>query len=274
MAYTKDEILEQIKNVGILGLYDAPCVKTKGETEIVEENEKSVPYTEVVAEWVLKNINSFASRETFVTIDRDDYYVSDKNKKKVKDAPKEKKKVLNKDRKEDEDWDEEWIAKFMYNDGKNDYDSVGHIFCCQVPLQRPKGNKNETPEEAQKREQENAGVGNIDMVSYDGKNVYLLELKKRTNTTDSLLRSALEVFKYWKHLNHTNFRNSYYKYIGMSLTVPIIPAILIFKDSLQQDQYNSQNYDSTRELIKRLGIKVFLAEEIGHQKYSIEEAKD
>ncbi len=271
MAYTEEQILEQIEDSGILGLYDAPCVKRKGEAKITtEEGEKYVPYTEVVADWVLRNIKDFASRENFITIDRDDYNVSDEHKKKVKDAPATKHPVKNKDNQPDEDWDEEWIAKFMYNDGNNHYDSVGHIFCCQVPLKKPKGNNKETDT----RKESNKGVGNIDMVSYDGKNVYLLELKSRTNTTDSLLRAALEVFKYWKHLNHTNFRNSYYKDIDMSLTVPIVPAILIFKNSLQHDQLINPEYKNTQTLIKRFGIKVFLAEEIGDKKYVIEEARD
>ena len=138
---------------------------------------------------------------------------------------------------------EKWIAKCL-KDKK--FRAVGKIIDYETPLKTP------CPSE-----DENVGVGKIDLVAHDAKKkkVFLLELKTENNE-EPLLRCALEIYTYWKQLNHVKFLKDF----GIAPGTPIEPAILIFKNCCQHCEYKSKISKYTNELIKALKIKVYTIE--------------
>lgn len=128
---------------------------------------------------------------------------------------------------------EEWIAKDMF---EKSYDVIGTVFDYQVPLKGKQSDKN---------------VGKIDLISNNGNNVYLLELKREDNT-ESILRCVLEIYTYYKQLQHNKFLTDFY----LSEKSEIIPAILVFRNSKQHCQFMSES-KNVKALMKKLGVKIF-----------------
>lgn len=139
---------------------------------------------------------------------------------------------------------EEWIAKDMF---EKSYDVIGTVFDYQVPLKGKQSDKN---------------VGKIDLISNNGNNVYLLELKREDNT-ESILRCVLEIYTYYKQLQHNKFLTDFY----LSEKSEIIPAILVFRNSKQHCQFMSES-KNVKALMKKLGVKIFTIKPT----YSITEA--
>ena len=122
----------------------------------------------------------------------------------------------------------------------DDYDDIGEVFDYQTPL---------------KDTNEDKGVGKIDLVSdyYDqDRKIYLLELK-REDSTESLLRCALEIFTYSKQIDGAKFLSDFNK----PADAQIVPAILIFDGDAQHQEYKLEKSTTTNKLIKELGILVF-----------------
>lgn len=244
-TYTEKEIINQVESIvaktddteNINVLYRDAVVTHTGQTK-----DSKKPYQEVVSEWLLNHLH---------TLD------------KIKQLPRKNYIFESHDgsftvTKKNED-SEEVVAYYMFNSRKT-YAKIGKMIDYQVNLKRPAEDRDGEPKDRY--------VGKIDLVSYNEKDkqVYLLELKKKDNDKDTLLRAILEIFTYWKQLNHVNFRNSHE---CVSKTSPIIPAILIFKDSLQHIHCNEIEYPKTNELLDKLGIPVFVAEETSPREYNI-----
>lgn len=244
-TYTEKEIIKKIKDIiaetnnnkNINILYQHSVVTHTGQT-----SDSKKPYQEVVSDWLLNNLDVL---DTIKPLHRKNYFFKSHD----GSFTETEKNTDN----------EEIVAYYMFN-SKKAYSKIGKMIDYQVNLKRPKEDRNgENPD---------SKVGKIDLVSYNEKDkqVYLLELKKKDNDKDTLLRAILEIYTYWKQLNHTNFRNSHK---CISKTSPIIPAILIFKDSLQHMYCNEIEYPRTNELLNKLGIPVFLAEETAPREYNI-----
>ena len=238
ISYTQEEIQNKLRQdiTHVKTLYKHPAVSYTGETS-------GVPYCEIAAKFISENANL----DNIGMISRHTGYNEGTRTGKFQETP-------------DNTNDEEIVAMYMV--GKT-YLTIGKVIDYQVPLKDPKGNRQDTPE----RKENNRGVGKIDLISYnqETKFAYLLELKKEDNTDDTLLRALLEIYTYWKQLDHTIFRNTY----NMPKTAPIIPAILIFKDSLQYKQCDRKKYPETNKLIDRLGVPIFVAEESEPRTYII-----
>ena len=100
------------------------------------------------------------------------------------------------------------------------------------------------------------------LISNNGNNVYLLELKREDNT-ESILRCVLEIYTYYKQLQHNKFLTDFY----LSEKSEIIPAILVFRNSKQHCQFMSES-KNVKALMKKLGVKIFTIKPT----YSITEA--
>ena len=161
LEYSRNSILRKCKTAfyDIKTFYKQPFINYNGKT--VDTNEY---YTEVVAKFLCENIVEFIhgipgiTRETsYKTVGHNGVF--------DKDTPRE----------------EEKIAMEMFNQSQNgsSYDFVGDIIDYQTPL------KNKRTDIA----------GKIDLLSYDGITLYILELKK-PDSNESMLRCVLEGFTY------------------------------------------------------------------------------
>ncbi len=230
IQYPKNKILYDVIQAAANAetMYQSPVVRHIGRTKDTKEF-----YSEVVAEWLLKNDFIFDCIET---IDVDGNY----NQEHI--VTGSKKYASGKNR-------EDHYPKQMYaycNDGetKQKYSEIGRIIDFQVPLDPT---------------QNISKVGKIDLFSKNGKKVYLLEYKVEDNAQESLLRAVLEIYTYFRQLNHKKFKRQY-KNLGIEESDNIIPAVLIYenKKSAQFNQCDKTQYPSLWKLIKNLKIKVFV----------------
>ena len=130
---------------------------------------------------------------------------------------------------------EERIALDMFN--KN-Y-AVGHIRDYQIPL---------------KNSNEDTGVGDIDLMAYnkDNQTLTLLELKQR-QSDETLLRAVLEIFTYWKILDHQKLLVDY----GMPQTTIVKKAVLLFEHSYAYNEYMQKLSPKTIELMGKLDVEFY-----------------
>lgn len=181
---------------------------------------------EIMAKCVLENLSAL---ESIKTITRTSNYNANH-----KAATADDKRKLDK---HEQTRREEWIAKCL-KDKK--FRSIGQIIDYQTPL----------------KNKQTDGAGKIDLVAYhESKNtVFLLELKNEFNT-ESLLRCALEIYTYYKQLDHKKFLDDF----NIPPDTNIKPTILIFKNGHQHDQHRSE-FPNTNKLINALGIKIYTIE--------------
>ena len=136
---------------------------------------------------------------------------------------------------------EEHLALDMVRSAK-EYELVGKMLDFQVPLKSSK---------------ENCGVGKIDLFAQKGNVATLLELKVK-GSTETLLRCVLEIFTYWKQLDHQKFLYDF----GLSQENIVKKAVLVFADSVAYRQYeNKEKYPNTHALMEKLGVELFLLSE-------------
>ena len=160
MAYTKEDILNKCKEAfeNPSTFYQADVINYRGKTA------DGILYNEIVAEFVCDNfdkltfgIDKITRKETYKTQSHDGEF-----------NPNSKR-------------EEEITAIKMFNqcrDGST-YDFIGKIIDYQTPL------KNTSKDEA----------GKVDLLSYDGKTLHILELKKK-DSKETMLRCVLEGFTY------------------------------------------------------------------------------
>ena len=166
-GYKKDEIINKLENLkDISTLYKEDFINYRGDTTDTKEK-----YTEVIAEWLIKNFNLFdnikkITRQSSYKVDTHDGKHNNQNSNRL----------------------EEIMVIEIFN--QKSLNILGKVLDYQTPL------KNERDDKARK----------IDIVSYnkDIKIVYLLELKKEYNE-ETMLRCVLEVCTYFKTLDKDKF---------------------------------------------------------------------
>lgn len=195
-------------------------------------------YTEVVAEWLVQNFDVLSK---IPKIDREKGYFT-----KTHDGQTTATTSIR---------SEERIAMALFHRKK--FQSVGNILDYQTPL------KNKQDDIA----------GKIDLLSYDGKNVRILELKKpdhaefinkriiphseeeKKDKPESMLRCVLESFTYSHTIaDHKRFFESF-KAIQPGAVLMASP--LVFKGSTQWAQMNNTEYKFLRQLMLKLDVKPF-----------------
>lgn len=130
---------------------------------------------------------------------------------------------------------EERFAKRLMN---KEIGSLGKIIDYQMPLKDIRRNK----------------AGKIDLVSHSEQApcVYLAELKCGKNP-ESLLRTALELYTYYRQLNRTKFLRDF----KLAEKLEVRMGILLTKETQAFKEANDFNRPQLKQLIKKLGIKLF-----------------
>ncbi|MDE5993827.1 MAG: hypothetical protein K2G87_12345 [Oscillospiraceae bacterium] len=202
MGYTKSDILamcdENIKNINTF--YKADCINYRGKCSDTGEL-----FTEVVAEFVLDHLQEFKNNITQIT--RSSSY-------KIKGHDGIHNMNTNRA--------EEHIAVDMYNfcdkNGGN-FDHIGKIIDYQTPL---------------KSSQDDA-AGKIDLISYDGEILRILELKK-PDTKETMLRCVMEGYTYLKTVDSRKLLEDFC--LPMDTVIKACP--FVFSDSIPYKEYKEQ----------------------------------
>ena len=201
---------------------------------ISETSDKEGDYTEIIAGWLLDNIELF---NEIKLITREKSY-----KVKTHDGI-----IKNEESKREE----EKIAMKLFDSSKNRgkvFDIIGKIIDYQTPLKNVRGDK----------------AGKIDLLAYNEneKTLRILELK-RPDSKETMLRCVLEAYTYLKVVD----KDKLLKDFGLPKNTKIKACPFVFYDG---EQYKEMQEDrkNLKDLIKELGIEViYLKEENGE--YSV-----
>jgi len=201
MSYSRNDILSKCNAAfkDIKTFYKQPFVNYNGKT--VDTNEY---YTEVVAEFLCNNLKAFIDGIPQIT--REKSY-----------------KTLTHNGVFDEGTsrEEERTAMEMFNQSQLGlkYDFIGDIIDYQTPLKNARDDK----------------AGKIDLLSYDGSTLYILELKK-PDSDESMLRCVLEGFTYMQIMDKEKVLRDF----ELPSDTEIKACPFVFKDSTQHGQMDEE----------------------------------
>ena len=228
--YSKNEILEEIQDMG--NFYKRKVVNYRGTTSDSKEY-----YTEVVAEWILKNIYLF------------DY---------IKPITREKSYKVNthdgKNKDKDSNREEEKIAMKLFDSSQNQgkvFEIIGKIIDYQTPLKDIQTDK----------------AGKIDLLAYNEskKTLRILELKK-PDSKETMLRCVLEVYTYLKVVDKAKLLKDFG--LPENTKIKACPFVFYGKEQYKEMQAIKDDRENLGKLIEKLGIEViYLKEENGE--YSV-----
>ena len=131
---------------------------------------------------------------------------------------------------------EKIIAKKLYCSNRN-YPCIGRVIDYEIPLSM-------------------VGKTNIDLISYDGNTLHLLELKEPDNKRETMLRCVLEGYTYLRFLDKSKLLEDY----NLPSDTLIQASPLVFKGGEQWEEYK----DNRQHLLK-------LMEKLDSTPYFIEE---
>lgn len=115
---------------------------------------------------------------------------------------------------------------------------------------------------------EDEGYKGIDLLSYskDSNILYFLEAKG-PSSGESLLRAVLEVFTYWKVVDHEkllyDFKNKMPEISIDPFETKIKKAVLLFEGSPIYIEYVNNESPNTIKLMKKLGVGFFGIKKVG-----------
>ena len=231
-AYTRDETIRDIA-IGMQnwkGLYKNKVVYRTGRT-----SDSSELYTEIMAQELLKKVGNLYTINKITR--KESYYIATHTGEPDSKAQEETEKLL---------------AIDLFKFGK-EFDYIGKIFDYEVPLKNSNGDKD---------------VGKIDLIAKKENTVTLLELKAQ-NSKETLLRCVLEVFTYWKTLDHQKFLYDF-KDKNLSQDHIIKKAVLVFEGSSAYKQYHGKEENkNTLSLMKELGVEMFVLHKISEKQYAV-----
>ena len=231
-TYSKDEIIKKLEvaKSEMWKFYSQDFVNYRGKTSDKERDY----YTEIIAEWLLDNIELFndikmISRENSYKVDSHD------GKNKDKDSNREEEKIAMK------------LFDLSQNQGKV-FEIIGKIIDYQTPLKDIQTDK----------------AGKIDLLAYNEskKTLRILELKK-PDSEETMLRCVLEAYTYLKVVDKAKLLKDF----GLPKNTKIKACPFVFYG---KEQYKEMQQDRKhlKDLIKKLGIEViYLKEENGE--YSV-----
>ena len=219
-TYSKNEILEEIQDM--VNFYKRKVVNYRGKTSDSKDY-----YTEVVAEWILKNIYLF---DYIKPITREKSYKVDSHDGKIKNEKSGR--------------EEEIIAMKLFDFSQNQgkvFDIIGKIIDYQTPL------KNVQTDD----------VGKIDLLAYNEskKTLRILELKK-PDSKETMLRCMLEAYTYLKILDKTKLLKDFE--LPEDTVIKACPFVFYGKEQYREMQ---QDREHLKDLIEKLGIEVIYLEE-------------
>ena len=231
-TYSKDEIIKKLEVAkSEMGqFYSQDFVNYRGKTSDKERDY----YTEIIAEWLLDNIELF---NDIKMISRENSYKVDSHDGKIKNEKSER--------------EEEIIAMKLFDFSQNQgkvFDIIGKIIDYQTPLKDIQTDK----------------AGKIDLLAYneEEKILRILELK-RPDSKETMLRCVLEAYTYLKVVD----KDKLLKDFGLQKNTKIkaCPFVFYGKEQYKEMQEDRKNL---KELIEKLEIEViYLKEENGE--YSV-----
>lgn len=231
-GYKKDEIINKLENLkDISTLYKEDFINYRGDTTDTKEK-----YTEVIAEWLIKNFNLFdnikkITRQSSYKVDTHDGKHNNKNSNRL----------------------EEIMAIEIFN--QKSLNILGEVIDYQTPLKDKLGDE----------------AGKIDIISYDKDNkiVYILELK-REDSKETMLRCVLEIFTYSKTLDKDKFLEDF----NLPKDTKIKASPLVFFNGYQYKEMAGSDNKYLKELIKKLEIKLFYISKNNNSEYNIRKGEN
>ena len=223
-TYSKEEIIKMLEETKseIKKIYKKDFINYTGETSDTNEY-----YTEIIAEWLLKNIELFdyikpITREKSYKVDSHDGIIKNEA------SNREEEKIAMK------------LFDFSQNQGKV-FDIIGKIIDYQTPL------KNVQTDD----------IGKIDSLAYDEneKTLRILELKK-PDSKETMLRCVLEAYTYLKIVDKSKLLKDFS--LPEDTTIEACPFVFYGKEQYKEMQKNKENLG---QLIGKLGIEIIYLEE-------------
>ena len=225
--YSKEEIIKKLEeSKSKMGqFYNENFLKYIGET-----SDEEGYYTEIIAGWLLDNIELFnnikmISRKSNYKVKTHDGIIKNEGSK------REEEKIAMK------------LFELSQNQGKV-FDIIGKIVDYQTPLKNVQKDK----------------AGKIDLLAYneEEKTLRILELKKQ-DSEETMLRCVLEAYTYLKVVD----KDKLLKDFGLPKNTEIKACPFVFYDG-KQHQEMKDGREKLEELIEKLGIEViYLKEENG-----------
>jgi hypothetical protein len=230
--YSKDEIIKKLEvaKSEMWKFYSQDFVNYRGKTSDKERDY----YTEIIAKWLLDNIELFDDIEM----------ISRKSNYKVKTHDG----VI---KNEGSNREEEKIAMKLFDLSQNQgkvFDVIGKIIDYQTPLKDIQTDK----------------AGKIDLLAYNEneKTLRILELKK-PDSKETMLRCILEAYTYLKIVDKAKILKDFG--LPENTKIKACPFVFYGKEQYKEMQKNKENLG---ELIKKLDIEIiYLKEENGE--YSV-----
>lgn len=197
MSYTRNSILEKCEQAlsDVKIFYQQEMLNYRGKTSDTEEY-----YSEVISEFVCNHIGCFKKEIPMIT--RKSSYKTDSHVGKVPTSNRE----------------EETIAIKMYNQsdkGNYVFPFIGKIIDYQTPL---KSNITDI-------------AGKVDLLSYDGNILRLLELKK-PDSKETMLRCVLEAFTYRQTVDKEKLISDF----GLPPDTEVVACPLVFVEGFQYQE--------------------------------------
>lgn len=123
-----------------------------------------------------------------------------------------------------------------------------------------------------KRKRQDDGVGKVDLIGCDDKNVYLLENKRIFNPNGHILHAIIEIYTYYRFLFDSLdvLSKEYPEYV--STQKKLVPALIYYRDSVTFKEFHDKNAPYIRKLMDELGVVSFVVIYDGDQYKTDEEA--
>lgn len=232
--YTRQKIISACKlalEENIATFYQADFINYRGVTTDTDEL-----YNEIVCEFICDNIELF--KNTIPNITRKNSYKVESH---------------NGEYSENSNREEELTAMKMFNQSKNGYvyDCIGKIIDYQTPLKSKRGDV----------------AGKIDLLSYDGKTLRVLELKKK-DSEETMLRCIVEGYTYLKTANTAKLLADF----GLPVDTKVKASPFVFKDKAQHKEMK-EDRPQLKRLMMLLDSKPFYITE-NDNFYTVEECEN
>ena len=226
MGYSRQKTIEKIEDAkdNMQTFYKSDFINYRGKTSDTDEY-----YTEIFCEWLLKNLDLL---NEIPTITRENGYLTQTHDGVIRNLKSNR--------------DEEIIAMRMFN--QSEIKGLGKILDYQTPLKNKSSDK----------------VGKIDLLSYDGDVLRILELKK-PDSDETMLRCVIEGYTYLKTVDNKKLLQDFKLPQDTKIEAnPFVFVGSIAYDEMFEDRPNLKN------LIQVLNSKpLFIKTE--NEKYIVEE---
>ena len=226
-GYSKQEILEKLQEASgdMATFYQIPAINYRGRTEDTGEL-----YSEVIAGWCCENINLF---DKIPAITREASYKTPSHDGVPPSA--------------DSNREEELIAMAMFRQGT--IPGLGTVRDYQTPLKNKRTDK----------------AGKIDLLSYDGTTLCILELKE-PDSTETMLRCVLECFTYLQTVDKKKLLEDF----KLPATTMVKASPFVFSGCVQWKEFH-EDRPALKKLMRLMDSAPFFISQSSDGTYSVED---